>query len=682
MRWLARLASGLVLAVILAAVVAAATERMAFAAFRKSAADIQPPAAFTIDRDGFGVPIITGETDAAASFGLALAHAEDDFATIQRQLLGVRGRLGAVDGRNGARVDFLSGLLDVRGQVERGMADVPQETLDVARAYADGLNLFAANNPDAVLYRPLFPVNENDVVGGFVLVAPLFFGLDRVIGDIHGEADLPRALGAEERGSNGFAFAPSRTADGSTVLVSNSHQPWHGPAAWYEATVESREGDGFRMVGALFPGSPVVLMGHNDFVAYTNTVNRPDLIDIYELELNEAGHAYRYDGQWRALERRVEWLRVKVGPVRLPIRQVFWRSVHGPVLKTGQGTFAIRYAGDGETRQLTQWQQLNRARDLDGFLDVMRLRAIPAINYVYADRSGNIVLLYNARLPERDPSVNWGVVLPGDDPALVWDADAPFERLPLLVNPPSGYLVNANNTPFVASSPRDDLRPEDYADTVGIETRMTNRIRRAVSLIEADSSLTMAEIEAIKFDTGYDPESRIGRAVRSAMDADGPDAEILQQWDWTLDGVGPADALASLIVSRANRAVRLSEPMPQGEELLAEAYADLIVQFGRPDPALAEVQRLVRGDVDLPVFGGADALRNIGTEAGDGGRRIADFGDSFLMIVRFPPDGGPPTSRRINPFGASQDPNSPHFSDQAELFAAHRFRPSSKEQSE
>lgn len=308
----------------------------------------QAPAAYRLERDDDGVPTIYGATDAATAFGLAYAHSEDDFATIQRQVLAVRGELGAVDGRSGAEADYFGKLIDVHGQLAAGMGQVSPEARAMAQAYADGLNLYAARHPKEVLRPQIFPFTGADVIGGFALVSPLFFGVDDTVSRLFSGRDLPPDGGSEERGSNAFAFAPHRTADGSTTLVSNSHQPWQGAAAWYVARVAS--GEGWSMQGALFPGSPVILMGHNAHLGWTNTVNRADLTDVYELVLDESGKRYRLDGEWLDLEHRHVWLKVKMGPVTVPVRQSLWGSAHGPVIKNNNGAFAIRYAGFGETR--------------------------------------------------------------------------------------------------------------------------------------------------------------------------------------------------------------------------------------------------------------------------------------------------------------------------------------------
>jgi acyl-homoserine-lactone acylase len=260
-------------------------------AARLSALDsTPPPAPYRIERDAYGVPTIYGETDAATAFGLAYAHAEDDFATIQRQVLAVRGELGAVDGAEGAQADYFGKLIDVKGQLAAGIDTVSPEARAMAQGYADGLNLYAAKHPKEVLRPQVFPLTGEDVIGGFVLVSPLFFGVDSTVSRLFGNGEIPPDREPEERGSNAFAFAPHRTADGSTVLVSNSHQPWEGAAAWYEARIAS--GEGWSMQGALFPGSPVILMGHNAHLGWTNTVNRADLTDVYKLVLDKSGKRY------------------------------------------------------------------------------------------------------------------------------------------------------------------------------------------------------------------------------------------------------------------------------------------------------------------------------------------------------------------------------------------------------
>ena len=630
-----------------------------------------------IERDHWGVPTVHGATDADVAFGVALAHAEDDFGSIQETLLANRSRLGAVKGVEGAQLDYLAQLLDIRGTVERGYASLEESTRELAEAYADGLNTHATRDPDGVLYGDLFPVRGEDVVASFVLLSPLFFGLDRTVGALYAGDPLPpdasAALTERSRGSNAFALAPSRSADGATHLVLNSHQPWEGTVAWYEVRVRSEEGLAFN--GALFPGAPIPLNGHNAHLGWANTINRPDLIDVYRLVTDAGGDRYRLDGEWRSFERGRVWLRVRCGPFTVPVPRTIERSVHGPVLRNAAGVFALRYAGMGEVRHLTQYHRLARATSLDAWLDAMRIRAVPATSFIYADGRGNIAMLYNAAFPERADGFDWRGVLPGDTSAAIWTKLAPFEAQPFLLNPASGFIAAANNTPFRAAGPGSELDPTAFDERLGIERVETNRIARALRLLEADPSITEAELEAIKYDTGYERETLLGRQIAEVMKIDTDDSalraarDLLRTWDWDQDGEGAADALAAFVIAPFNRANYSGQPEPDGATVLREAVAHLTMHFGRLDPPLGELVRLRRGAVDLPLHGSPDALRAIGWEAAEDGRLVADFGDSFLMFVRWS-QAGAVTSRSVQPFGQSADPASPHFADQTGMFTA------------
>jgi acyl-homoserine-lactone acylase len=659
----------------------------------------EPPPARTyrveIVRDPYGVPHIFGRTDADVAYGLAYAHAEDDFATIEEVLAMTRGRLGAITGADGAATDYVAALLDVRGTVERDYARQPADVRALLEAYAAGLNRYAEKHPGEARLDGLFPLNGRDVAAGFVLRSPFFFGLDTVIGALAENEELrpergpplpdapnvtPGGPEAIEKGSNAFAVAPSRSADGATRLVSNAHQPWSGGVAWYEAVVHSREGWDF--AGALFPGSPFPLLGHNRTLGWTNTVNRPDLIDVYRLTLDESGTRYRLDGKWLPLESQRIVLRVRMGPVLVPVPRTIHRSVHGPVMINERGAFAIRYAGAGQLRMIEQYYRLNKARSFAEWQRAMAIQGVPATNFLYADAAGNIALFYNGLFPERREGFAWDKLLPGDSSAALWTRTLPFERVPRLVNPASGYLMNANNTPFRAAGPTSELNAAAFSPLLGIETDVTNRGIRSIELMEADASISEAELERIKYDTAFSRGSYLTPWLRTIAALDlrrEPQLReaqaLLAAWDWNLDGRGRADALACLLARPANRQHYRRLPPPDARQELAQAAAHLRTHFGRLDPPLGELLRLRRGAVDLPLDGGPDVLRAAPLwDVEEDGRLKVRHGDSFIMFVAWDRQGRV-RSRSIVPFGASNRPGSPHHADQAALFVRHRTKP-------
>ncbi|NND00274.1 MAG: hypothetical protein HKN85_08840, partial [Gammaproteobacteria bacterium] len=140
-----------------------------------------------IIRDQWGIPHIVGRTDADTSFGLAFAHAEDDFATIQGTVAATRGVLARYQGKAAAPTDYLVALLGIWETIDRRYkTDVPDDVKAIASAYAAGLNLYAARNPQST-WQGLAPFKAEDVVAGFIFKTPFFYGLDKVLGDLFGE---------------------------------------------------------------------------------------------------------------------------------------------------------------------------------------------------------------------------------------------------------------------------------------------------------------------------------------------------------------------------------------------------------------------------------------------------------------------------------------------------------------
>ncbi len=650
-----------------------------------------------IARDTFGVPHIFGRTDADVSYGVGYAHAEDDFATLQEVVAMTRGRLGALTGKEGAATDYALALLGARETVNRDYDRQPADVRALLDAYASGLNLYAARHPGEVRLAKLFPVDGHDIATGFVLRSPFFFGLDKVLGALAADKPLPpetagatpdtpdpRALApageSVPNGSNGFAVAPKRSTDGWTRLLSNAHQPWRGQAAWYELAVHS--GQGWNFAGATFPGVPYPLLGHNEHLGWTNTVNRPDMVDVYRLTTNADRSAYRFDGRWRALERHRVWLPVRLwGPFVLPVPRTVYRAVQGPVMVNRSGAFAIRYGGADQLGMVEEYYRLTRARNLGQFERALAMHGVPGTNFIYGDAAGHIGLFYNASFPNRRAGFDYRHLLPGDTSRDYQPGTVPWSAVPRNVDPASGFIVNANNTPFQAAGAGSELHPADWSPLLGVETDTTNRATRAIELMGATCAIGEAELLRVKFDTGV---SRHGWAARWFADlarakvaGDARQAQmLLSGWDWSLNGHGRADALAAMLMRAGQKwhYQRLPEADPAVELTAAATY--LRVHFGRLDPPLGEVLRLRHGKVDLPMDGGPDVLRAASTwdDAPDG-RLVVNHGDSFVMLIGWD-RAGRVHSRSIQPFGAATTrPASPHYADQAPLFVRHQLKP-------
>jgi acyl-homoserine-lactone acylase len=695
MRWVIRATAAMVLLVVLALGSLILNDRLHQPAAPDPATLIAVAGRYAprIKRDEFGVPHIFGARDTDAAFGLAYAQSEDDFVTLQQVTLAVRGQLAASVGQGAAVTDYLVRLFRVWDTVNaRYDSDLPADVKRVLQAYADGANYYAALHPSEVT-RGLLPITGRDIAAGFVFKTPFFYGLDKTLLNVttpgagteiskSGKSAFRLTSTPIDIGSNGVAVAPSRSAEGVTRLLVNSHQPYTGPVAWYEAVLQS--GEGWHVAGGFFPGTPFMLHGFNEHLGWANTVNEPKLADVYALTLNPANpNQYKLDGAWHDFEISDAALRVKIwGPLIWTVhRPVLW-SVHGPVLKTDHGAFAIRYAGMGEIRGALQYYRLNKSASLDEWKAAMRLQALPSINYIYADARGNVGYVYNALFPNRRDGVDWSGVMPGDRGDLIWQGYLPFDRVPQLWNPPSGFVFNSNNTPFQASAPPDNLKPANFPASMGIQTNMTNRAYRALETFGSEPSISEAQFRADKYDLIYSKKSELAALIATVTAIDpGADRDlraaqdILRHWNRSTDVSNRGAALAVLMGEPVVVAEIQHTKMPRPIDTLQAAIVTLKTHFGRLDPQWGEVNRIRRGTLNLPIDGGPDIYRAVYGEPQTDGTLTGVAGDTLIMFVSWD-KAGSVHADSIHQFGAATSiPSSPHYADQVKMFVDMRTKP-------
>jgi len=663
---------------------------------------IPPPGKYDVRilRDKWGVPHIFGKRDIDTAYGLAYAHCEDDWINIEDSCLITRGQLASVRGKTWAKFDYIAHLFRVNEFVDQQYETaLSPEVRAIAEAYADGINHYAAVNRDRMSHIAL-PVTGKEIVAGAALKAPFFYDLQNYILEILQEEnplgvrrdgvsvaanslENPFTRG-QQIGSNAWAVAPCRSADGATRLAINSHMPWEGPLTWYEAHCHSEEG--WNVIGATFPGGPMIFKGHDENKGWCHTINRPDLADIYKLEMNPANpDQYKFDGQWRDLEKGIARINVKLlGPLSWTFKRELLWSVHGPVLRTPRGVFALRFVGYGYISQLEQWYRMNKARNLDEFLAAMRLHNLTSLNTLYADKAGNLYYAYGARFPKRAPGFDWKKTLDGNTSANLWTDTCGFDMNPQVLNPPSGLLFTCNNTPFRSTDGEGNPNPEQFPVELGIENRMTNRALRVLELYGADPAITRDEFFAYKYDKAYSKDSAMAHYLQHLFKAQIPQGDIYQQalhllkeWNLSTEKDNKAAALAQMAAESYLDWAKFEETgtPPDVVTPFKNAVDALIKTYGRLDVPWREVLRLRRGNTDLGLGGGPDCLRAVDLKHTGDGRFVGVNGDCYFLMVEWDKDGRL-TSQSIHQYGAaSADPQSPHYADQAPLFAEEKLRP-------
>ncbi|MDH4089686.1 MAG: penicillin acylase family protein [Cyclobacteriaceae bacterium] len=649
-------------------------------------AQIKPvdPAAVDIVRDRWGVPHIFAKTDAGVSYGLAWAHAEDDFKTIQLGFLAGKAMLGQYTGKSGATVDYVVQFMRCRELVDsRYEEDISPVFKTVLQAYCDGINSYARSHPKEVLIRKMFPINPKDMLTYSVLQLAIAAGADNALKNII-NGSIPGVDAWKPGGSNAYAFNSSITKDGDTYLAINSHQPLQGPVAWYEAHLCSEEG--WNILGALFPGAPIILLGCNEFLGWAHTVNYPDKLDVYQLEMNPNNkYQYKVDGQWKELERTEARMKVKIAGLKITVKKEALNSIYGPAMRVDRGVFAIRTGALMEIRALEQWYHMNKARSFSQFKAALNMNAISGYNIIYADRYDTIYYVSNGKIPLRNKGFNWKATLPGNTSQTLWSAFHPFSDLPQVLQPASGYIFNSNHSPFNATAAKDNIKANQYDPTMGYETHDNNRSERFMNLIAAYPKINYAEMKKIK----YDLQLPLHLKYQTSCDTlfllnqnDHPDLAALIQslntWDRKANVDSKGAALFSVIyykVVEEQDAGATYRSLTEAKclELLRYSKHYLEKYFGTTEVSLGQYQKLVRGQKSIALPGIPDVIASMLSVQYKNGMVKGDQGESYIELVKFTQDG--PEIETINSYGASTRPGSTHYADQMELFIQQKTKP-------
>lgn len=642
------------------------------------------PSTIDIVRDKWGVPHIYAKTDAAVAYGLAWANSEDDFKTIQQGFLAGKAMLGSYSGKSGATVDYIVQLLQCRKIVEeRYEKDIATDYKRVLEGYAAGINAYAKAHPKEVLLKNLFPVTPKDMLAYSVLQLAISSGADKALREIT-SGTIPLAPQFASGGSNAYAFNSKITEDGNVYLAINSHQPLEGPVAWYEAHLASEEG--WNILGALFPGAPSILHGCNENLGWAHTVNYPDKLDVYQLELNPQNKLqYKFDGQWEQLKTTRIKLRVKIAGLKIGVKKNIWESKYGPTLVTDKGAFAIRTGALMEIRALEQWYRMNKARNFSEFKNALSMLAIPGYNIVYADRYDTIFHISNGKIPIRNQSYEWKNTLPGNTSKTLWTEFHSFDDLPLLLNPNSGYVFNSNHSPFNSTASLDNLTSGRYDQTMGFETNDNNRSLRFMELIKQYPRLSYENFKQIKYDLQLPAKLAYetnGDSLFLLSPTDHPAiADVIQtliSWDHKADINSAGAALFSIIYYQVVKEQQQGASYRyiskrKSLELLQFAREYLLANFGRTNVVLGEYQKLVRGKKEVALPGIPDVISAMRSGSFENGKVKGEQGESYIELVRFTPQG--PEIESVNCYGASNRPDSPHYADQMNLFVQQKTKP-------
>ena len=640
-----------------------------------------------IARDSFGVPHIFAPTDPEVAYGIAWAHAEDDFTTIQTLLLTGKGQLATYLGKKGAPVDFVVGLLNTKATVQAQIGQMDPKFLALIKGYLMGLEAYANAHPKEVLNKHVFPITIEEYLSATVFSVAVFCGVDKTLPKIL-NGSIPQLAGFTGEGSNTFAIHANKSTTGENMLVINAHQPIEGATAFYEAHLQSEEG--WNILGGLFPGAPLIFHGVTPNLAWAHTVNFQDKIDVFQLQTDKSHPGeYKVDDNWLPLQKRR--IKLKIKGVPFPIFKTVYNSIYGPTVATPDGQyFSMRLPSLMDAGAMQQWYDMNKATNFTSFKKALEQNHLPMFNIMYADNKDTIFYISNGKMPYRntDTSYHWNSTVPGNTMATLWTKFKPLSELPQQLNPASGYLFNTNHSPFLATDVQYNLDPKKYDVNDGYETYHNNRSQRAKDLMDPLNKISYADIKRIKFDRSLPTKILFpyGFTADSMFLVDENNypalANIittLKKWDHAAVAESKGAAIYNIayylvpqvMEGRKNDKLTIQEAVVVYEKI--DEY--LKKNFGRTDIVLGDLQKLVRGDESWPQGGMPDVLAAVMSESYKNGTRKMNSGDAYINIVRFPKDGSLPHIESINTFGASMHKESPHFADQRAMYQAQVLKP-------
>lgn len=505
-------------------------------------------------------------------------------------------------------------------------------------------------------------------------------------------ASLERVgLFAEElAASNNWVISGKRTADGKAMLANDPHLAPTAPGIWYLMHLSA---PGMRVSGAAIPGIPGIVLGHNENIAWGATNVAPDVQDVYLETFNADGTYKTPTGNAKPVI-RTEQFRVKTNPLKPDTQTVSIEvvdTINGPVIFEENGKkYSLRWTAlNVNDSELEAFYRLNKASNWEEFKAGLRKYRGATQNFVYADTKGNIGWQVAGQIPIRRKGSGElpydGATTDGD-----WIGFIEFDQLPVLFNPPSGFIVTANQRIVGTSYKYPQLNRDPGSPW---------RARRIFDRLSSNNRADMDFVNDVQHDTYNIPLVHLAKAILKVKAASPETLSDLQKWD----GKMVPDSRAALVVNEirnctANKIADENKPVPAF--LIRERILDDIVAknsmnwLPKQFSSYAALFKACDGDVsnDLSKRFGSDKTRwvwgsyfksrfphplaavpFIGGQFAAPAVAIAGSGQtpnvgSAVSMRHIATPGKWDETRHVIPLGESGDPRSPFFKDQFEAW--------------
>ncbi len=296
-----------------------------------------------------------------------------------------------------------------------------------------------------------------------------------------------------DNGSNNWVVSGNKTESGKPLLADDPHLSLSTPSIWYQMSLQAPS---VHVSGVIFAGIPGIILGNNEDIAWGVTNYGPDVQDLYiEKQNPQNKNQFEYDGEYYDAEVVKYDLKVK-GQESIPYEIIYTKN--GPVISdilkienkalTGNTLFSMRWTANEPTKELEAILTLNKAKDWDSFEKGLEEFKAPAQNFVFADNKGNIAFKSNGSIPIRKKG-NGVLPVPGYLSEYSWSGYIPFNELPEINNPESGFIATANT----------NTTPE-YDRFVSNVWSQPYRKARIDEVLNSKNKLTYQDMQSLQMD--------------------------------------------------------------------------------------------------------------------------------------------------------------------------------------
>lgn len=664
----------------------------------------------TIIRDDFGVPHVYGKTDADAVFGLLYAQCEDDFRRVERNFTWAIGRLAETEGEDALYSDLRARLFMTEEEAKETYASAPDWLKELCEAWADGINYYLETHPEVepkviTTYEPWMTMyfTEGSIGGDIERVSTrkikAFYEKEKVA--VNDESMIKQGYSLEEpQGSNGFAISGDLTESGNAMLLINPHTSFY-----FRGEVHVVSEEGLNAYGAVTWGQFFVYQGFNENTGWMHTSTGTDIIDEFQETIieKEDGLYYQYGEEERKVEVKEVTLSYKDGEEMKEKTFPIYRTHHGPITHETDGRWTATSMMWKPVDALTQSYTRTKKKNLEEFHEMMNIRTNSSNNTVFADSEGNIAYYHGNFIPKRDVQFDYSKPVDGSNPATDWQGLHELDETIIVTNPSNGWIQNCNSTPFSAAA-ENSPKKEDYPYYM---TSFPENFR-GVNAIRLLSQVENLSLDGL-IDLGYNPYlpafEKVIPGLVEAYDALGDtsmrdEIEILRTWDFKTSVESKAMSLAHFYGWYLLDEVDIPElsdledlnycgtelPKEERIRIFRLALDEIERSYGTTMIPWGEINRFQRlsGDIDASFDDNAESIPVGFTTAAwghlaaygmrgkhDVNKIYGTRGNSFVAAVEF---GDKVKAKTILAGGQSSDPNSPHFDDQAEMYANGEFK--------